>query len=102
MRVLTLGTGYRDIEIDAGDWGLIQAARPVVAALMDTSVGSTAFLLRQLLGRRVVRVSMPLEEDYTLDDAGMVDRLDDLAVNYAERGLEAIPQPDHTIENLRD
>jgi patatin-like phospholipase/acyl hydrolase len=102
VRVLTLGTGYRDIEIDAGDWGLIQAARPVVAALMDISVGSTAFLLRQLLGRRAVRVSMPLEEDYTMDDAGMVDRLDNLAVDFAERGLGAIPQPDHTTENLRD
>ncbi len=100
VRVLSLGTGYRDIKIDAGDWGSIQAARPVVASLMDTSVGSTAFLLRHLLGKRAVRVSVPLEQDYAMDDPDVVDSLNELATGFANRGLGAIQQPDHSKEDL--
>lgn len=101
IRVLSLGTGYRNMNIEAADWGLIQAARPVVASLMDTSVGCTAFLLRQFLGSRAVRVSIPLNEDYEMDDPDVVDRLNDQAIQFANTGLDKIAQPDHTTENLQ-
>jgi uncharacterized protein len=102
VRVLSLGTGYRDIEIDAGDWGLIQTARPLVGALLDASVGSTAFLLRQVLGRRVARVSPPLPADYAMDDPDAVDGLNGLALDFVRAGLGAVQQPDGTLVNLPD
>lgn len=102
IRVLSLGTGYRNMNIQAGDWGLIQAARPVVAALMDTSVGSTAFLLRQFLGARAIRVSIPLSEDYEMDDPDVVERLNDQALQFADSGLNNISQPDGTTENMQN
>ena len=101
IRVLSLGTGYRNMDINGGDWGLIQSARPVVAALMDASVGSTAFLLRQLLGSRGVRVSVPLTDDYEMDDPGAVDGLNQLAIDFVKTGLSAIRQPDGTEVNLQ-
>jgi hypothetical protein len=91
VRVLSFGTGYRDIPIDAGDWGLVPAARPVVQALLDTSVGSTAFLLRQILGERSVRVSVPLTQDYKLDDPGAVGWLNNAADTF---DLTKVRQPD--------
>lgn len=102
VRVLSLGTGYRDIRINAGDWGLTQAVQPVIAALMDGSVGSTAFLLRQVLGRRALRISVPLTQDYEMDDPGAVDWLNDAAVTFAANDLGAVQQPDGTTENVGD
>jgi len=101
VRVLSLGTGYRDIDIAGGDWGLIQSARPVVAALLDASVGSTAFLLRQLLGKRAIRVSIPLTSDYEMDDPTVMDQLDAQAKSFATSGLSQIAQPDGTFEDLQ-
>jgi patatin-like phospholipase/acyl hydrolase len=100
IRVLSVGTGYRDLDIDPGDWGLIQAARPVVAALLDTSVGSTAFLTRQILGKKAIRVNAPLALDYEIDDPQVVPRLDGDAINFATNSLDSIRQPDGTQENL--
>jgi hypothetical protein len=100
VRILSLGTGYRNMQIDAGDWGLAQAARPVVAALLDASVGSTAFLLRQVLGERMVRVSPSLETDYAMDDPGAVNGLNGLANDFFEKQLGAIKQLDSTFVNL--
>jgi len=102
VRVLSLGTGYRDIKINAGDWGLIQTARPLVGALLDASVGSTAFLLRQVLGRRAARVSPPLPADYAMDDPDAIDRLNGLAFDFVRAGLGAVQQPDGTLVNLPD
>src|SRR5262249_14124011 len=102
VRVLSLGTGYRDIRINAGDWGLTQAVQPVIAALMDGSVGSTAVLLRQVLGRRALRISVPLTQDYEMDDPGAVDWLNDAAVTFAANDLGAVQQPDGTTENVGD
>lgn len=100
IRILSLGTGYRNITIEAGDWGLVQTARPVVSALMDTSVGSTAFLLRQMLGNRVIRVSPELAADYDMDDANAVTRLDDVASDFVNTRLNSIRQPDGTTQSL--
>ena len=97
-----MGTGYRDKFIDAGDWGLVETARPLVAALFDASVGSTAFLLRQLLGRRAMRVSIPLVAGYEMDDPAVMDRLNTEARSFATNGLSAIRQPDGTSEDLRN
>jgi hypothetical protein len=102
VRVLSLGTGYTDIDIQAGDWGLIQAARPVVKTLFDASVGSTAYLLRQLLGARAIRVSPPLADDYDMDDPDVVDGLNSLAINFVQSGIGAVQQPDGTQENLHN
>jgi len=102
IRILSLGTGYRDIDISAGDWGLLQAARPVVQALMDGSVGSTAFLLRQILGRRVVRVSPELPSDYEMDDPTKVDDLNSLAGDFYQNQIGRIPQPHGPPEDLTD
>jgi hypothetical protein len=100
IRVLSLGTGYRDMDIAAGDWGLVQTARPLVAALLDASVGSTAFLLRQVLGVRAVRVSPPLAADYAMDDPDAVDGLDAMADGFFRTGLGAVQQPDGTPVDL--
>jgi uncharacterized protein len=100
IRVLSLGTGYRDMDIRAGDWGLIQTARPLVAALLDASVGSAAYLLRQVLGVRAIRVSPPLAADYGMDDPDAVDGLDAQARAFAETGLGAVQQPDGTTADL--
>jgi patatin-like phospholipase/acyl hydrolase len=102
VRVLSLGTGYRDIDIDAGDWGLVQTARPLVGALLDASVGSTAFLLRQVLGARAARLSPPLAADYAMDDPAAVDGLNDLALEFVRAGLGAVQQPDGTLVDLPD
>lgn len=101
VRVLSLGTGYRDMAIGGGDWGLIQTARPVVAALLDVSVGSTAFLVRQLFGDRAVRVTVRLAADYEMDDPAAVDGLDAEAAEFVRGGAGAIPQPDNTTVDLR-
>lgn len=101
VRVLSLGTGYRNLGIAPGDWGWGQAAGPVVGVLLDASVGSTAFLLRQLLGKRGVRVNIPLTEDYALDDPDAVDRLNEAATGFANTSLGAVRQPDNTTVDLR-
>jgi patatin-like phospholipase/acyl hydrolase len=100
VRVLSLGTGYRNMDIAAGDWGIAEAARPLVAALLDASVGSTAFLLRQVLGRRAARVSPVLEADYAIDDPEAVDTLDALARDFVANKLGAVRQPDDTVLDL--
>lgn len=100
VRVLSLGTGYRDKIIEAADWGLLECARPVVGALMDTSVGSTAFLLRQLLGKRAIRVNVPLSDDYDMDDPTVMDRLDAQARDFAANSLGTVRQTDETVEDL--
>jgi patatin-like phospholipase/acyl hydrolase len=102
VRVLSLGTGYRNIQINAGDWGAIEAARPVISALMDTSVGSTAYLLRQILGQKAVRVSVPLATDYEMDDPGVVDGLNAAAQSFCQNGLQQVVQPDESIVNVLD
>src|SRR5262249_62020468 len=73
--------------------------RPVVRAFLDASVGSTAFVLRQVLGERAVRVT-PLAEDYAMDGPDVVDRLNDVAIDFARTGLGALLQPDHTTVDL--
>jgi hypothetical protein len=100
VRVLSLGCGYRNIDIKAGDWGLLQSAQPVVSALLDASVGSTAFLLRQVLGDRALRVSPPLAADYAMDDPKAVPGLNDLANTFYDKDRTSIRQPDFTPANL--
>jgi hypothetical protein len=67
---------------------------------MDASVGSTAFLLRQLLGERTVRVSPELAADYDMDDPTAVDRLDGVAATFFANSMSAIPQTDGTRVDL--
>jgi uncharacterized protein len=101
VRVLSLGTGYRNIDIGGGDWGLVQAARPVVQTLLDASVGSTAFLLRQFLGSRAVRVNVRMTKDYDIDDPEAIDRLDAAALDFVNNGIAAVEQPDKTTVDLK-
>lgn len=101
VRVLSLGTGYHDINIEAGDWGTAYAARSVVTALMDASVGSSAFLLRQFLGRKVVRVTPRLTLEYALDDPDIVSELDVQTTAYHANELNATVQPDGSQVDLR-
>lgn len=102
IRVLSLGTGYRNIDIGAADWGVTQTAQPLISALMDVSVGSSAFLLRQILGVKALRLNMKLEENYELDDPDVVPRLSDRAQAFVAGGLKAIDQPDGTKEDVDD
>ena len=67
---------------------------------MDASVGSTAFLLRQFFGERAVRVTPILPSDYEMDDPAVVDRLNNLAVEFSQTGLSSIRQPDGTEVDL--
>jgi hypothetical protein len=87
VRVLSLGTGFQDLDIEPGDWGLVQSARPVVATLMDASVGSTTFLLSQVLANKVLRISPKLKADYEMDDPTAVDRLNAEAVAFVDKAL---------------
>lgn len=85
VRVLSFGTGYLDIPISGGDWGLAQSAQPVVAALMDASVGSTAYMLKQFLGNKVARVTPQLGTDYAMDDPKAVGRLEEMTDRFCEQ-----------------
>lgn len=98
--VLSLGTGYRNININAGDWGLAQATRSVIATLLDANVGSAAFLLRQFLGERALRISVPLNSDYGIDDPDVVDRLVRETERFAGNRLDEVHQPDHTTVDV--
>jgi patatin-like phospholipase/acyl hydrolase len=100
VRVLSLGTGYKDTIIDAGDWGLLECARPVIADMLVASVSSTAFMLSQLLGHEAVRVTPPTA-DYKIDDTDVMTRLDQCAADYAANSLGAVPQPDGSTCDLR-
>ena len=71
-------------------------------SLLDASVGSTAFLIRQLIGSRAIRVNVPLQEDYGIDDPEVMGRLDSLAVQFMNSGSSAIRQPDGTNANLKN
>lgn len=102
IRVLSIGTGYRNIDISGGDWGLIQSARPVIATLMDASVGSSAFLTRQFLGERAFRLNVALQSDYEMDDPSVMDQLDRLAGQLADGGFDGIRQLDGSVVNLTD
>jgi len=96
FRVLSFGTGFRNIQIDAGDWGQAMAAAPVISSLLDVSVGSTNFYLRQLFGDRVIRATPELEFDYAIDDAGVVDRLIKVADDYCQLHLQSTVQQEGT------
>jgi patatin-like phospholipase/acyl hydrolase len=65
--ILSLGTGYGNYPTQAGDWGKIRAVKDIIATTLDTSVGSTAFLLRQDMGNRFLRLNL-MVPDYELDD----------------------------------
>jgi patatin-like phospholipase/acyl hydrolase len=99
FRILSFGTGYRNITIDAGDWGL-NAAPSIISALLDTSVGSTAFYLHQEYGENVFRATPELPFDYEIDDPGVVDRLIKLVDAYCQNELPAAPQPDGSRPSL--
>lgn len=94
VRVLSLGTGSRVTDVGAGDWGYFQTVQPLVRTLLDVSVGSAAFLLRQLLGSRAFRLDLPLVADYDIDDPSVMGRLDEEAGAVAAGGLAALAQPD--------
>jgi uncharacterized protein len=101
FRILSLGTGYRNITINAGDSGLA-AAPSIIKVLMDASVGSTAFYLRQEYGDKVFRGTPELPVDYELDDANAVEGLIQLVDSYCQGQLPAAPQPDATRPSLLD
>jgi uncharacterized protein len=102
FRVLSLGTGYRDIPIDAGDWGRLNAAPSIISALMDASVGSTAFYLRQGYGDDVIRATPQLAADYGIDDATAVPGLIQMVDDDFPRLLASAPQTDGTAPSLID
>jgi patatin-like phospholipase/acyl hydrolase len=74
--ILSLGTGYGQHATPAGDWGKLQAVKEIIATALDTSVGSTAFLLRQEMGDRYLRLSFEMK-DYAMDDPTAIPDLRD-------------------------
>lgn len=89
VRILSFGTSYLDLDIQAGDWGWARAARPVISTLMDASVGSTNFYLEQLLGTKIKRVTPRMTSSWNMDDASAVPRLDNDAKEFSiEDALE--------------
>jgi patatin-like phospholipase/acyl hydrolase len=104
VRVLSLGTGYQDAAIPAGDWGQLnpRAARSIISAQLDVSVGSTAFLARQLFGDWAVRVNVPVraDEGFEMDDPRAVGRLLARADAYYTADRRRVIQPDGTTEDL--
>src|SRR5262249_33524752 len=76
--ILSLGTGYGKHATPAGDWGRlrVRAVVEIISTALDTSVGSTAFLLRQEMGDRYLRLSFPMK-DYAMDDPSAIPRLRD-------------------------
>ncbi|HUR54552.1 MAG TPA: patatin-like phospholipase family protein [Gemmataceae bacterium] len=107
VRVLSLGTGYQDTLMRAADWGQARLPIPqyIISAQLDASVGSTAFLMRQLFGRHVIRVSVPLtgKDGFEMDDPHCVDRLivrtDHYYTEVVQKSRQVI-QPDGTTEDL--
>ncbi len=102
LRILSLGTGYRNIPIEAGDWGRFNAAEPVISALFDASVGSTAYYLRQGYGDHIMRATPEFAMDYALDDAGIVEELIRLVDTYCQSGWGSALQPDGTRPSVLD
>jgi len=82
--ILSLGTGYGNHPTQAGDWGKIQAVVDVISTTLDTSVGSTAFLLRQDMHDRFLRLNLEIR-DYDIDDPNAVPRLCDDVNNHYNR-----------------
>jgi patatin-like phospholipase/acyl hydrolase len=102
FRILSLGTGYRSIPIEAGDWGRVNAVEPLISALFDASVGSTAFYLSRGYGDDIIRVTPELPRDYNIDDAGVVEELIHLTDDYSQAHWRSVPQPDGTSPSLLD
>jgi uncharacterized protein len=102
FRILSFGTGYQRNLIPAGDWGKLNAASPVITALLDVSVGSTAYFLRHILWDYFVRVSPNLERGYDMDDPSIVDYLLKEADAYCNRGFKKVTRRDHTKQDLLD
>lgn len=103
IRLLSIGTGLRQIDIPNGDRGVFRTVRPLISGLLDTAVGSAAFLMRQFLGKKSIRVNMPLNNDYSLDDADAVPGLARDTESYMAKldGLE-FGQPDGTKVKLEE
>lgn len=76
--VLSLGTGATDEDFDAGDWGALQSASPVISTMLSVSGSATAFAVDQAMHGRHWRVN-PVVQTYGLDDASAVPRLLDAA-----------------------
>ena len=90
IRVLSLGTGYRNLDVEARGLGPASSQPAPIAWApwwRRTRSGSTSFLLGQLLGRKVIRVSPKLDEDYGIDDPAAVDRLNAAAVAFIDKAL---------------
>ncbi len=102
FRMLSFGTGYRDIPIEAGDWGRFNAAEHIISALFDASVGSTAYYLRQEYGDDVLRATPELQLDYGIDDADAVEGLIELVNSYCQTQWHAALQPDGSRPSLLD
>ena len=102
FRILSFGTGYRDIPIEAGDWGRLNAVEPVISALFDASVGSTAFYLRQQYGDHVMRATPELQLNYGLDDADAAEGLIQVVDAYCQARFPSAVQPDKTRPSLLD
>jgi hypothetical protein len=104
VRILSLGTGYQDALVRAGDWGQLnpRAARSIISVQLDASVGSTAFLMRQLFGNDALRVSVPIKpsEGFEMDDPSAVDRLLAKTDEYYDTKRGRVTQPDGTTEDL--
>jgi hypothetical protein len=102
FRILSLGTGYRNIPIEAGDWSRFNAAEPIISTLFDASVGSTAFYLSRVYGEHVIRATPELAVDYGIDDADVVEDLIALVDADFQARQRAALQPDGTRPSLRD
>lgn len=104
VRILSLGTGYQDTLMRAADWGQARLPIPkyIISAQLDASVGSTAFLMRQLFGRHVIRVSVPLSatEGFEMDDPNCIGRLIERTDGYYAQDLQTVRQPDGKTEDL--
>jgi uncharacterized protein len=84
--ILSLGTGYGQHASVPGDWGRarIDGIEEIIATALDTSVGSTAFLLRQEMGERYLRLSYDMR-DYKIDNAAEIPPLlDEVNTRYGQ------------------
>lgn len=79
--LLSIGTGYNPqyIEVEDGDWGMVQWAPHIIELMLEGSSGLADYQCRQLLGERYWRVNPRLPFAIAMDEVNQMPLMDDIA-----------------------
>lgn len=80
--MISIGTGFnpRYVASQDGDWGLAQWAPHLIYLVMEGGTNLADYQCRQLLGRRYLRLNIPLPEAIGMDRVDQIPRLEELAM----------------------